>query len=71
MRDMFELWSLPWHALQRHLAASYEIDVAAHAFTTGTQGRLGSTTPAGTGSRSGSWLARARIHEHTMARRGQ
>ncbi len=23
MNDIFEIWSLPWHALQRHLAESF------------------------------------------------
>jgi hypothetical protein len=54
MNGMFELWSLPWHALQRRLAKGVEAEVAANA----------ATNPRSAGARvaaapASSWLARA------------
>jgi hypothetical protein len=51
MKGIVELWSLPWHDLQRSLAESY-----------GTEGNL---KPKGSNSRNavrpaGNWLVRAR-----------
>ena len=78
MNDMFELWSLPWHALQRHLAASCGIDGVALAAAANAQRGPGATVATtgsragdGAGLRSGSWLARARIDLHSAARRGR
>lgn len=53
MNDIFELWSLPWHALQRSLALSFGAEAAAMA-----PGNAQST-PARAAAPTGSWLARA------------
>ena len=54
MDDLFEIWSLPWHALQRRLAKGVEAGAAAKA----------TTNPRNAGARiaaapAGSWLVRA------------
>ncbi len=49
VNDIFELWSLPWHALQRSLADSFRADAPS-----GTG--LKAAAPAGS-----SWLMRARL----------
>ena len=54
MTDMFEVWSLPWHALQRNLAKRIGSAAAANA-ATGFR-RAGQRAVAAPGS---SWLARA------------
>jgi len=54
MNDMFEIWSLPWHALQRRLAKGVGAEAAANA----------TTNPPNAGARvaaapASSWLTRA------------
>lgn len=54
MNDIFELWSLPWHALQRRLAASCGAETAAVASGNSQSPVAGiAATPAS------SWLVRA------------
>lgn len=54
MNDMFENWSLPWHALQRRLAKGVEAEAAAIATRNPRDAgaRIAAATPS-------SWLARA------------
>ncbi len=54
MNDIFELWSLPWHALQRRLATSFGADPAAIA-----PGNPQSTAARVGGAPTSSWLVRA------------
>jgi hypothetical protein len=54
MNDMFEIWSLPWHALQRRLAKG----VGAADAATVTANPLGAGARAAMAPAS-SWLARA------------
>jgi hypothetical protein len=55
MNDIFELWSLPWHALQRSLAETFGAESAVHsAFTSKSLNSRNLPTPAS------SWLVRAR-----------
>jgi len=53
MNDEFEIWSVPWHAMQRRVANGFGAEAAARA----------ATIPRGSGARgaapAGSWLARA------------
>jgi hypothetical protein len=64
MNDNFELWSLPWHSLQRSLANQVQpLDVPVHA--------PGSVSKAPAAPLSLSWLARARAPVQVLARRGQ
>jgi hypothetical protein len=53
MNDILEMWSLPWHALQRRLAKGLAIDTAA----AGTTRASGATAPI---APAGNWLMRAR-----------
>jgi len=55
MNEIFELWSLPWHALQRSLANGFVADASIG--EPASPARLGHGDPA---ARAGSWLARAR-----------
>jgi hypothetical protein len=55
MNDILELWSLPWHALQRSLAKGFG------AATTGNApANLCSSGTGVASAQNGSWLARAR-----------
>lgn len=54
MNDIFELWSLPWHALQRSLASSFGAEAAAIA-----PGNPQSTAARVAATPSSSWLVRA------------
>jgi hypothetical protein len=53
MNDIFEFWSLPWHALQRSLANGLKHEVAG--------GPAAGSMPVNVGARApdSSWLARA------------
>jgi hypothetical protein len=61
MNEPLELWSLPWHLLQRNLADG--VPVIPHAAD------AKSASP--NASRTVSWLARARASTQPLARRGQ
>jgi hypothetical protein len=61
MNEQLEVWSLPWHLLQRSLADT--VPVIPHAVDV-----KGASQPA---SLSLSWLARARAPVQLLARRGQ
>jgi hypothetical protein len=52
MNDIFELWSLPWHTLQRNLAETFGSQASAIAATQATRN-------SGFSSNSGNWLQRA------------
>jgi len=66
MNDMFDLWSLPWHALQRNLAASVTAPEGL------TQNAVAAAVKAAPVAAMGAtWLARARANLQPMARRGQ
>ncbi|MGO9988369.1 MAG: hypothetical protein ACLPSY_06300 [Steroidobacteraceae bacterium] len=52
MNDIFELWSLPWHALQRSLAVSFGAEAAAPGSPQSTAARIAATP-------TSSWLVRA------------
>lgn len=54
MNDIFDLWSLPWHALQRSLASSFGAEAAAI-----TRGNPQSTAARVAATPSSSWLVRA------------
>ncbi len=54
MNDIFELWSLPWHALQRSLATSFGAETAVMA-----RGNPQSTPARVGGTPTSSWLVRA------------
>jgi len=56
MNDIFEFWSLPWHALQRSLANGFGAE--AHGSAAPGAKSFGFAATASTG---GSWLARARL----------
>jgi hypothetical protein len=67
MKDIAELWSLPWHELQRSLAAGFGANAA------GQPGASGSPTfkvpsPPCTLSPVGSWLVRARTRASPLYR---
>ena len=56
MSEFFEMWSLPWHALQRSLAKSGEaLGVQAQAQTSPS----GTPPCAGAAPAAGNWLMRA------------
>jgi hypothetical protein len=62
MSDMFEIWSLPWHAMQRRLAKGVGAEAAART----------ATNPRDAGARvaaapASSWLARALSRAPTAA----
>ncbi|MGO9513696.1 MAG: hypothetical protein ACLP2F_08655 [Steroidobacteraceae bacterium] len=60
MNEIFELWSLPWHALQRSLANGFGAagtTVSAPANPVCTGARIAGTPVAG--ARASSWLVRA------------
>jgi len=61
MNDQIELWSLPWHLLQRSLAKELQPVFKP----------VDPTELSQSASRSLSWLARARAPVHFVARRGQ
>jgi len=54
MNDIFEIWSLPWHALQRRLAKGVGAAVAAYA-TTNSRDAGGRVAAAA----ASNWLVRA------------
>jgi len=54
MNDILELWSQPWHALQRSLAVSFGVESAAIA-----SGNPRPTAAREAGMPAGSWLVRA------------
>jgi hypothetical protein len=56
MNDIFEFWSLPWHALQKSLANGFGEGAAGSAAPASASSRFGVAAP----STPGSWLARAR-----------
>jgi hypothetical protein len=56
MNDIFEFWSLPWHALQRSLASGFGAEAAGTSAYGSEHWNSGAAvSPAGS-----SWLARAR-----------
>jgi hypothetical protein len=69
--ERIEIWSLPWHVLQRSLAN----DVAPLAQPSAAPGvtatAQATTTAAPAAPVSLSWLARARAPVHFVARRGR
>ena len=56
MNDIFEFWSLPWHALQRSLASGFDSETVAIP-THGSAHRCSGAAAPPTGN---NWLARAR-----------
>jgi hypothetical protein len=56
MNDMCEMWSLPWHALQRNLALGLGAGALAHAGATVKAVNVQSATVS-----ASSWLGRARL----------
>jgi len=56
MNDMCEMWSQPWHALQRNLASGKGVEAAAHpaAKLRAVNMQIGTVA-------ADSWLARARL----------
>jgi len=56
MNDIFEFWSLPWHALQRSLASGFDSETLAIE-APGSAHRYSGVAAPPTGS---NWLARAR-----------
>jgi hypothetical protein len=57
MNDIFELWSQPWHALQRSLADSFRAEAPSGAGLN-LQSSGDGTVPGPAGS---NWLLRARL----------
>jgi hypothetical protein len=64
--EMLEMWSLPWHALQRSLA----VKATPAAAWSQLAGRTMRSPPEMTGAPV-SWLVRARARVQPSARRGQ
>jgi hypothetical protein len=67
MNDIFELWSLPWHALQRSLADTFgnEANATLAASLSSSNSRrlraaAGAPVAAGAPAGASSWLVRAR-----------
>ena len=56
MNDSCEMWSLPWHALQRDLALGLGGDAPAHAGA-----RIKAVTVQSATVHANSWLGRARL----------
>ena len=56
MSDIFEFWSLPWHALQRSLASGFGAEAAESPARSPAHWNLGVAAP----SDGSSWLSRAR-----------
>jgi hypothetical protein len=56
MNDTCEMWSLPWHALQRNLALELGGDAPAHSGATIKAVNVQSAT-----AYTNSWLGRARL----------
>ena len=56
MNDTGEMWSLPWHALQRNLALGMGGDTPAHAGST-----IKAVTVQSATVYANSWLGRARL----------
>jgi hypothetical protein len=57
VNDIFEFWSLPWHALQRSLADSFRVEAPSGAgLKLQSSGGRVAAAPAGS-----SWLMRARL----------
>lgn len=65
MNDIFALWSLPWHTLQRSLAAGISMDGAVHALRR-RAAPVGNVAVIGN-----SWLARARENLNQTAAWGK
>jgi hypothetical protein len=55
MNDVWEMWSLPWHALQRSLAKSFGAETPA-----GPPAGSGPKDARPLAEQGGSWLVRAR-----------
>jgi hypothetical protein len=55
MNDLDELWSLPWHALQRRLAEAYRPEA-----TPATPAAIRRSRNERNDATAGSWLVRAR-----------
>jgi hypothetical protein len=62
MNDIFELWSLPWHALQRSLAEAFGDQIHPESVAVLVSDLSGSQPPALQAglTAASSWLARAR-----------
>jgi hypothetical protein len=58
MNDTCEMWSLPWHALQRNLARGIGADAVGHSAAT----LKGANVPSVAVS-ANSWLSRAKRHK--------
>jgi hypothetical protein len=56
MSDIYEMWSLPWHRLQKNLASGKGVEVIAHPAATlrAVNMQIGAVG-------ADSWLARARL----------
>ena len=62
MNDTCEMWSLPWHALQRNLALGLSGGVtAADATIKAVGATIKSVNVQGTSAYANSWLGRARL----------
>jgi hypothetical protein len=66
MSEILEMWSLPWHALQRSLAATATTDAGRFVMA----GRTMRGAPDAVGAQI-SWLVRAQARMQPSARRGQ
>jgi hypothetical protein len=56
MNDTCEMWSLPWHALQRNLALELGGDASAHSSAT-----IKAVSVQSAAAYTNSWLGRARL----------
>jgi hypothetical protein len=66
MNDIFELWSLPWHALQRSLAETFGAEANVNSAAGGKPSNAHSVPAA-----ASSWLVRARSGAMQAASAGQ
>jgi hypothetical protein len=63
MNDTCEMWSLPWHALQRNLALGLSANAPAHSWATIKAGGaiIKTVNVQSTAVHANSWLGRARL----------
>jgi hypothetical protein len=61
MNEMLELWSLPWHALQRSLAEAFGVEAPAASATGPAAAALRTEPGVSPSAEPLSWLARAHL----------
>ena len=72
MNDTCEMWSLPWHALQRNLALGLGGDApAADATVKAVGATIKAVNVQSTAAHSSSWLGRARLRAAPLSQQAR